>query len=458
MRNVVLALVLGVVVTAGSSSEARAQGFGVYEHGACSMAMAGAAVASPCDDGSAIFFNPAALAMQRETVLGIGATLIGPGGDFINDTTGATYEIADTYQPVPTGYFAWPLGKNSTLGLGLFAPYGLTTEWDAPDTFEGRFLAYKASLAAIYIQPTWSYRFNDRFSIGVGFDFSRTDLELNQRLDLSVQPVSASIPGLTFGQLGVPPQTDFGDIQIKGHAYQFGANLGVLMRPSDRFSVGVRYMTKQTVKVDDGEFTSRQILTGFRLPIALGPLPAGTPVDALLAPQFAEGGRLGPQAGKTEVTLPDQFVVGIAITPNDRFKVLFDYQWVNWSLFDELVIDLENGLTTVTDENYDDTGGLRFGAEYRVGKGTFVRGGYIWHPPAAPDETVTPLLPEGERNEFTLGLGQRFGNFQFDFAYQRLNQDDRRGRTIPEVNGVVVNNGVYKFRANLYGAALSWRF
>ena len=70
----------------------------------------------------------------------------------------------------------------------------------------------------------------------------------------------------------------------------------------------------------------------------------------------------------------------------------------------------------------------------------------------------TPLLPEGERNEFTLGLGQRFGNFQFDFAYQRLNQDDRRGRTIPEVNGVVVNNGVYKFRANLYGAALSWRF
>jgi long-chain fatty acid transport protein len=40
-----------------------AQGYGVYEHGTCAMARAGTAVASPCDDGSTIFFNPAGLAL-----------------------------------------------------------------------------------------------------------------------------------------------------------------------------------------------------------------------------------------------------------------------------------------------------------------------------------------------------------------------------------------------------------
>ena len=32
-----------------------AQGFGVYEHGTCTMGRSGTAAASPCNDGSAIF-------------------------------------------------------------------------------------------------------------------------------------------------------------------------------------------------------------------------------------------------------------------------------------------------------------------------------------------------------------------------------------------------------------------
>jgi len=39
-----------------------AQGFGIYEQGTCAMGRAGAGVAAPCSDGSAMFFNPAGLA------------------------------------------------------------------------------------------------------------------------------------------------------------------------------------------------------------------------------------------------------------------------------------------------------------------------------------------------------------------------------------------------------------
>ncbi|MGH7657196.1 MAG: OmpP1/FadL family transporter, partial [Gemmatimonadales bacterium] len=65
-----------------------AQGFGIYEHGACAMGRAGAAVASPCADGSAMFFNPAGLAgIDRQSISG-GATLIAPSGGFTNDFSG----------------------------------------------------------------------------------------------------------------------------------------------------------------------------------------------------------------------------------------------------------------------------------------------------------------------------------------------------------------------------------
>src|SRR5437879_1201387 len=55
------AVVFALMLVAGSAP-ASAQGFSVYEQGACAMGRAGAGVAAPCEDGSAIFFNPAGLA------------------------------------------------------------------------------------------------------------------------------------------------------------------------------------------------------------------------------------------------------------------------------------------------------------------------------------------------------------------------------------------------------------
>ena len=37
----------------------RGQGFGIYEQGACTQSLGGAGVAEPCEDGSAIYVNPA---------------------------------------------------------------------------------------------------------------------------------------------------------------------------------------------------------------------------------------------------------------------------------------------------------------------------------------------------------------------------------------------------------------
>ena len=53
-----------VALGLAGAAPASAQGFGVYEQGACMMGRGGAGVADPCPDGSGVFFNPAALSFD----------------------------------------------------------------------------------------------------------------------------------------------------------------------------------------------------------------------------------------------------------------------------------------------------------------------------------------------------------------------------------------------------------
>jgi long-chain fatty acid transport protein len=415
-------------------------------------------VAAPCPDGSSIYYNPAAIAFVQGQELGLGGSIIGPRGDFTNSTTGLVSSLNDKYYPVPHFFYAQNVGTRFAAGVGLFAPYGLTTDW--PDTSEGRFLGYKSLVQGIYTQPTLAVRVNDKVAVGLGVDITYLNVELRQRVDLSQQFVA---PGVPFSALGVRPGADFADVDLKGHAWHVGFNAGVQVKANDLVSFGARWMSGQRVDVTNGDFKTTQIMTGLRTPIPLGPtIPAGTPLDALLAPQFASGGSLSNQTASTQLPLPDQVVAGVAIQATPKLKLLADYQFVRWSMFDQLAINKQYGSPVVLYESYNDTSGVRIGAEYAITSATTVRGGFIANQAAAPDQSVTPNLPEASRKQFSVGIGNQFGkSVRFDAYYLFLDQSDRAGRT---VNGPTIpptaaaNNGTYHFLANLFGAMLAFRF
>jgi long-chain fatty acid transport protein len=449
-----MAVMIGGFVV-GSSRHAAAQGYGFYQHDACTMAMGGAGVAEPCPHGSAIFFNPAALADLDGTVFTLGGTLIGPHGDFTPDG-GQPTKLEDKWINVPNLYYARDLGARAKFGLGLMAPYGLEIAW--PLSFEGRFLSYESKLQAVYVQPTLAFEVNDQLLVGGGVDVSYAKVELKQSVDLSTQPIPGT--AFTFGNLGVPRYTDFADITLKGDAVQLGFHLGALVKATDRVSFGVRYLSRQKIETEEGDFETRQIMTGLRTPVPLPGIPAGASLDALLEPLFAAGGRLADQSVGTSLYLPDQFVAGVAFQASDGVKVKVDYQHTNWSLFDVLVIETENGLTDTNVESYRDSHGLRVGTQFDVNDRTALRGGFIAHTAAAPDETVTPLLPEGARWELTVGVGREVSQlFGIDLAYQYLRQQDRRGR-ITDGEGerptTALNSGEYTFRGHLVGMNLNF--
>jgi long-subunit fatty acid transport protein len=84
-----------------------------------------------------------------------------------------------------------------------------------------------------------------------------------------------------------------------------------------------------------------------------------------------------------------------------------------------------------------------------------LRGGYLYHTGASPPEFVTPLLPEGARNEFTIGAGiQLTPKLRGDIGYQYIRQNDRRG--LVSTSGG--NAGLYQFSAHLLGFGAAYTF
>jgi long-chain fatty acid transport protein len=292
-------------------------------------------------------------------------------------------------------------------------------------------------------------------------------VELHQQLDLFEQPAPAPAPpGTLLGNLGVPFHTAFADAALKATgATGVGGHIGVLFEPNDRFSFGVRYLSR--IKLNyTGTATFTPVATGIVLP-AGNPfgVPAGTKLDAVVASSFATGGPLANGNVSTTITMPDQIVAGIAAKVTRDTRVFADYFWENWKLLDALTLTFSNPATPTKSlvQNDRATSGVRLGGEWTGNDRVTVRGGWLYHSAAAPAETVTPLLPEGSRNEFTGGLGFSLNQqLRADMAYQYIRQQDRRGRVREALSGALptvnLNSGLYTFHANLVALTLTVRF
>jgi long-chain fatty acid transport protein len=227
--------------------------------------------------------------------------------------------------------------------------------------------------------------------------------------------------------------------------------------------LGVRYLSKQTVYVDDGEATITQVPTNLFLAPGnpLG-LPAGTPVDALVAGQFQPGGALVDQAGTAVLPFPAQLNMGLTLQVTEKLRMLGDVGIQFWNVWETLPLNFALLGEKTLVQSYRNSTSWRLGGEYVASPKATIRLGFIAHNAAAPDQTVTPNLPEAARTEFSVGFGSHLNErFGFDLAYQYINQADRQGRSGDggmAVPTAALNNGLYTFSANLIGVTLTYSF
>ncbi len=441
------------------AASASAQGFGLNEVGTCAVSRGFAVTGSPCNDASTIYWNPAAAAELTGKSLSVGASVIAINGAFRQDSTGRNYKTNIQPAAVPAGFAAMRIGKAS-IGFGVYVPYGLTSQWH--DDFPGRFSALRAALQTVYFQPNIAWQANDNWSIGGGPVFGHSTVDLTQSVDLSQQAVA---PGVTFGQLGIAAQTEFARAKFHGTSNAMGYNVGVHGKFGP-WSLGARYLSALTFNYRDAKATFAQVPTGLTLPLN-NPVSPTTPVpiDALVAAQFTTGGALVSQTGSSQIVHPWQLQGGFGYDGFAGTKLSADITRFGWSDFQTLPVSFNGPAKSKSRmllEDYNDSWAFRFGAEHKLGS-WIGRAGYSFANSPAPDVTVSPLLPDMNRRNFSAGLGiPIMSMYKLDIGYLHVNTAGRRGRiaerTSESQDVAQVNTGAYALKADVFSAALNVTF
>lgn len=442
---------------------AGAQGFALNEIGSCALSRGFAVAAGGCMDASLIFWNPAGTVKLDGFSMLAGAASITLAGAYTRDTTRKRYEAEIPTAIVPHIFVnkqVTIMGRKLSLGGGLYVPYGLTSQWG--DDFPGRFLSKKAALQTVYVQPNIAYQINDKWSIGGGPIYVNSKVELIQSIDLSTLPAAGTT---TFGQLGFAKGTEIGQLHVEGGGHTFGGHFGVMGKLNEHWTVGARYLSKARVKYRGADAVFTQTNTGLIVPVGITGIPAGTPVDVLIAPQFTATGNFAPgQKASTEVTHPDQAQIGFNYTGFKDWNIEADYQWTGFKKFINLPVGFTNPVLNRTlIEDYNNSSSFRLGADRSFSNQARLRLGVAGVTSAASEATVTPLLPEQQRAYYTLGGAYPLMNrLTVDGAYAYIASAGRRGRTDERLNrtipGAALNNGVYGLNAQIFSLSLTASF
>ncbi len=425
-RNVVPAAALAACAALGPVP-ARASGFAIYEQGALGMGFAGAFTAQP--DPSSIFHNPAGIAFLKGRRIYLGGTAITPKSDFNGEAPfpGPVTETGDAGVILPPAAdYTHQLSENLVFGLGLHIPYGLRTRWaNRETTFTGRFLSKEAEVRSVSISPTIGYKLADRLAVGAGVDFRLSKVRLERNA-----PAINPFTGLAVDAASVALESDY--------ASAVGFTLGVLAKPTHNLSLGASYRHK--VKTDfSGEATFTLLPTG------------NAQLDAAVAARLPSGSL----PVTTAIEFPSIFAVGVAYDW-ETWTVAADVDFQQWSSFDTLNIDFEGrpDLSSVVEEEYENSRIYRLGLEKRLSQRFAVRGGYYYDQTPSPVESMSPLLPDADRHGLSAGFTWRSGRLRVDVAnwYLIFKERSTEGR---QRDGY---NGTWKSRANLFAVSFGYEF
>lgn len=453
-----------------STSLVEAQAFGINEIGTCAASRGFAVTGSPCADASSIFWNPGMMASKKGWNILAGAAAIQVNAKFTQDTTFREFDGDIPLAIVPHAFLNYKSSETSKLsyGLGFYVPYGLTSQWT--DSFPGRFSALKAALATFYVQPNVAYQINDKWSVGGGPVIGHSSVELIQGIDLHETPTQT--PGVTFGNLGIPRGTEFARATLEGSSLAYGGHIGVYGKPSADVTVGLRFLSPLEFEYDDADASFEQINTNIVLPpgnpictrqpaACGGSTTASADIDAIMAGQFAAGGALVTQKVATKITHPAQIQAGVGYSGFSDWLISVDYAWTGWKRFKELPVNFSNATTPdrVLIENYNHSSALRVGGQRAFTNGAQLRLGFAGVASAAPDETVTPLLPEQDRSYASIGGSYPLTSaLTIEGAYLRVMAAGKRGRTIERTSlsqtAQQLNSGVYDLSANVFSISL----
>ncbi|AUG03589.1 Long-chain fatty acid transport protein [Pseudomonas sp. 09C 129] len=428
MKKVILKTSLSLAV-AMASTQLFASGFALNEQSISGMGTGFAGRSSAADDASTVFGNPAGMSrLKRQQVTG-GLAAIDASTD-INDASGSQRGTNKgdmvPFTAVPMAYYVKPIDDQWAFGLGVYAPFGLITDYESG--FQGRNFGSKSEVKVVTFQPTVSYAFNDKVSIGFG-------------------PTINRISGTLESALTTPLSPNDGNVQIKGDDIGYGYNIGVLVQATDTTRVGLTYHSKVKYKLEG----HTEVSPGAGTP---GALLRGARYDASL-----------------DITTPESADLSVTQDLNDAWKLYAGATWTRWSRLKDITVQNEGvtasaggllapgALSTVEEkQNWHDTWAYAIGTSYQLNKQWVLRTGLSFDQSPANNTNRSPRIPTGDRTIFSLGAGwSPTEDLTIDVAYSYLKEEKVKVNNRNQQLGQSYS-AEYENSANGFGVGATYRF
>ena len=392
-RRIALAARVALMPILGWGLQAQGAGFALFEHSAKNMGRAYAGSASNAGrDPATLFWNPAGMALLSGLQVQAGAigftvtsefsdhgstrTLLTPAGPVTVPSAGRE-DDGGTDAAVPHFYLTSQLNARLSLGVGVFSPFGLKTEYAAD--WIGRYHALKSELTNININPSLAYRLSNQLSVGAGVSASHLDSELTRAVFLPDPASGAQLPDA--------------HVKLKGDDWSYGFNLGLLYELDADTRLGLGYRSRIDHTLEGHSTLSRA-----------GPYSGSTGI-------------------RNNLALPENLMLSGHMRLNDHWALMADIIWTRWSRFDEIRIRFDDGTPDdVTVQDWEDSWRYTLGAEYRHTADWTLRAGIALDRSPIPNaQRRTARIPGADRRWITLGASYRAtDNISIDFAYAHL--------------------------------------
>ncbi|ANY85874.1 MULTISPECIES: OmpP1/FadL family transporter [Pseudomonas] len=425
MKKAMLKTSLGVAV-ALASSQLFAAGFALNEQSVSGMGTGFAGRSSSAEDASTVYGNPAGMSrLKREQVTVGGAAVIaktdisGRGSNFGGETDG---DMVPTVG-VPMGYYVKPIDDHWSVGFGVYVPFGLITDYGGDDA--ARYWGKKSKVEVVTFQPTISYAFNDKVSVGFGPTINRIKGELGSNLS---------------SQAFAGPGSRDGEVKIKGDDTAVGYNIGVLVQATDRTRLGLTYHSMVDYKLEGDTRVS------YPLPIGLS----------------------GKFDASLKIKTPESVDFSITHELDDNWTLYAGSTWTRWSRLENITVENEAPagypLKTITEEqNWHDTWAHAIGAAYKVNKEWTLRAGFSVDQSPTNNHDRSPRIPTGDRKAVSFGAGwSPNDDMTIDVAYSYLWEEDTKVNNRPDNQQEGALKGSYQAKyensAHGIGASLTYRF
>lgn len=333
--------------------------FHLNERSAAAQGASFSGSASAAGDVTFATFNPAALSTVESAEVGGNLSLIWPISDGTVKTgpsAGRNLD-ADVFAVVPATAFGYRVTDDLTLGLSVYGPFGLKTEYKKNYPVSAD--AIHSELVAVNVAPAIAWEVTDNLTLGAAFNILYADARLTNSI-----------------------------VRLEGDDFAFGFSVGMLFEPVEGTKIGAAYHHGYELDFDTDAFLG--------LP---GAVDASLPnwVQLGITHSLTEDVRLMAEARWINWSRFDSIDIstpGLAGTPLGEVS---------------------------DPQNYKDAWFFALGAEYDASDRLTLRGGIAWDETPTTDAFRTARVPDEDRIWLSAGLTWAVSDaISVDLAYSYL--------------------------------------